>query len=206
MTEFLAKRLINRFFYSFIWLTGPSAFFFMSEIYKDQAKSSEIFFEMMGLTLLSIYSLWVLFSKSYYEISERERNYTLHIEADVLSKMNTDFSDLVQKPRNLINRRISRHDTYKTYYCTYCTRAIKREEFHHSSLATRNPVKTCIDCMKMNKYRFKEEVEYVFYFDGRLKDFLGKFNGLNQTYYPKTIIDTKNIERYFFESVKKLRK
>jgi hypothetical protein len=171
-----------------------------------KSKSFRLFWGMTGLILLSLGSTGGLVLFSYNEIKDRKRNHKTHIESDLLSGMNTDFTDLVDKPRHLINRLISRHDTYKTYNCISCKRAIGREEFHYSSMATRNPSKTCIDCMTKNKERFDDELTYAWYFEERLIDFLGKFEKMNKTYYPKTIIQTKNIESFFYESVKQLRK
>jgi hypothetical protein len=60
--------------------------------------------------------------------------------------------------------------------------------------------------MTKNKDRFNDELTYVLYFEERLLDFLEKFEKLNKTFYPNTIIETKNIEKYFYKSVKELRK
>lgn len=170
------------------------------------AKRSRLFWGMTGLILLSLGSTGGLVLFTYNEIKDRKGNYKTHIENDLLTRMNSDFTDLIDKPRHLINRLISRHSTYKTYHCFYCKRAIRHEEFHYSSLASRNPSKTCIDCMTKNKDRFDDELTYVLYFEERLLDFLEKFEKLNKTFYPKTIIETKNIEKYFYKSVKELRK
>lgn len=171
-----------------------------------QAKRSRLFWGMTGLILLSLGSTGGLVLFTHSEIKDRKGNYKAHIESDLLDRMNSDLTDLVDKPRHLINRLISRHNTSKTYHCLYCKRTIGHEEFHYSSLASRSPSKTCIDCMTKHKDRFEDELTYVWYFEERFIDFLGKFKKLNKTYYPKTIIDTKNIEKYFYESVKELRK
>lgn len=182
------------------------------------SKRSRLFWGMTALILLSLGSTGGLVLFSHSEIKNRNKNYKAHIENDLLFRMNTDFTDLVDKPSHLINRLISRHNTYKTYRCVSCRREIRREEFHHSSMATRNPSKTCIDCMtkskeliyveignQLLKNRFEDELAYVRHFEQRHSDFLKKFELMNKTYYPKTIIDTDNIENFFYESVKKLR-
>ena len=171
-----------------------------------QSKRSRLFWGMTGLIILSLGSTGRFVVLSYNEINDRKGNYKTQIESDLLSKMNADFTDLVDKPRHLINRLISRHNSYKTYNCISCKRAIGHEEFHYSSMATRNPSKICIDCMTKNKDRFNDELTYVWYFEDRLTGFLGKFEKMNKSYYPKTIIETKNIESYFYESIKVLRK
>lgn len=249
MTKFLFKKLIRIFFYSFIWITVPAAFFYIPDMYNDRveagehlmpysvsvcgyyrkdgsyvrphnrrspgsvthdapylAKRGKLFWGMTGIVFLSLVSTGRLFFFSYNEIIDRKKNYQKYIERDILSKLDTDFSDLVDEPRHLINRLISRHNTYKSYNCIHCRRAIKQDEFHYSSLAIRNPSKICINCMTNNKERFEVELSYVWHFKERLIDFLGKFEKMNQTFYPRNIIETNDIESYFYESVKELRK
>lgn len=171
-----------------------------------EAKRNSLF---LGITTLVIFSLGSSGGFAFFtckEIKERKKNFQEHIEKALLSKMNIDFSDLAEKPRHLVNRLISRYDTYKAYNCIKCERRILWHEFHYSTMATRNPSKTCIDCMLKNKIFYKEELAYVWHFENRLENWLAMFKKMNQIFYPKTIVDIKNIEEFFYQSVKELRK
>ncbi len=115
------------------------------------ATRRRLFWGITGLVLLSFGSAGGVVIFSIKEIKNRKFYFHEYIQSYIISKIKMDVSDLVDKPKHVINRLISRHDTTKMYYCISCKRLINRNEFHYSSLAVRNPSKKCIDCMSRNK-------------------------------------------------------
>ncbi len=155
--------------------------------------------------IICLFSLFLL-NYIYNQIVIYKKNKNHRVEKRIIAMMGDDFSDLINKPQHLINRLISRYEIFKTYYCKLCKRPINHDEFHYSSLAVKSPSKTCIDCMKRNELKFQFELKYVEHFNKRLEDYISEFKKLNYLHYPKTIINTKNIENHFYQKVKFLRK
>jgi hypothetical protein len=169
-------------------------------------KSDRLFSGMTALAILSLCSIGGLVIFSTQEIKNRKKNFLDFIENEVICKLSLDFSNLVNKPRHLINRLISRHQTLKRYNCKNCLREIKINEFHFSSMATRNPWKICIDCMRKDEKIYEKELEYIQFFNNRLVLFIEDFTKLNKLFYPKHKVESKQLEQYFYNSVKELRK
>lgn len=157
------------------------------------------------IVLSSLASIRWFILTSYKEIKDVKTKYQTFVEDYILSRMDNDFSDLIDKPNHLINRLISRYSTSKVYNCSTCNRIIKHEEFHYSSLHRRSPYKICINCMAKRSKLFAVELSYVWYFEERLIDYLDRFEKLHSYHFPKHKIDINNIEKHFYDSIKNLR-
>ena len=171
-----------------------------------ESKINLIFWCIVFLVIINIFSLGFLVILALEEILNRSKNYKRFIEFEIISIINFDISILKNKPKNLINRLISNYKIYKIYKCRLCHRNIKYEEFHHSSLAIKNPTKTCIDCMKIDNQNYHNELQYAIKFDELLKLYTELFNDINKTLYPDCIIESKEINKFFCDSVIKERR
>jgi hypothetical protein len=126
------------------------------------------------------------------------------------------FNKLIDKPKQLINRNISRYYITKAYNCRKCKREIGQAEFHISSLAKSNPLKTCFKCMGKSD-EFIEELNYIKIFNNKISDFKYQYReyisdetiNYNKIYdfkISEITLNDNEIEKIFTEHIKILRK
>lgn len=170
-----------------------------------ERKISELFWGVFLLITATILCFFAFLYHAFDEYSNREKNYKLHVESSIKNSITLDITILKNKPKYLINRHISRYDYNKVYKCRLCKRSIKKFEFHSSSLASRNPTKTCIDCMKLDEANYKIALEYIENFESLMKLYLQEFQIINNTLHPDSIIKLDRIKDLFYSHVKETR-
>jgi hypothetical protein len=171
--------------------------------FKREIKKLEV--KIKIIYIIFIVSILVFVFYLYIEVISFKKTFDNYIHIQIVSKIHFDFNVLSNKPPNVINRLISRHSISKTYYCIYCKRLIRNDEFHHSNLSKHGPKKTCLNCMVKMELKFMHELKYINNFNYSLTLFFTKYKEISKSNFDGYEIKKSSIEKYFFEKVKENR-
>lgn len=182
---------------SFTWISIPASIFIWYNFNDD-------LFVVGFCVILGGLSILTNISSLYGNITDGPKLYKDKLTIEILEQLDFPFDLHIDKPFALINRRISRYSINKTYSCRICQRTIGQEEFHLSSMAVKNPKKTCIDCMRKSDL-YEVEFKYINNFNLDLIKFENDFKEINRILDPNIIVEDKDIQSIFFDSIKQLR-
>jgi len=159
-------------------------------------------------TIVFILSVCVGGSSIYLFVKDKNveiiENFRKEIYLKVKEELNFQIN-LPDKPKNLINRRISKYpNIYKTYRCLICKRPIEYGEFHYSDLKHKNPNKVCLDCISsfLPNQQFQRFNKYLCGFYEERNKFYKIFNEKYKKYTKSDIENYNEVDICFFEIAK----
>jgi hypothetical protein len=163
---------------------------------KEMSKVSTLL-SIINIAFYGSYAL--LFVAGLNVVLTSKEEYHNFLFDQVIKQVNIDLSFLKNKPSNLINRKISRYDSYSIKYnCIRCGKSIGHNEFNWSNLAKRKPQKICLECIINDKTnRFTIEMEYVLEYEKSIKQFVSDFEHICFDLDKNQSFNRNKIENYF---------
>lgn len=141
-----------------------------------------------------------------FEISIFNKKINDKIHLEILSKIEFDFNELLNKPSHLVNRKISRFQHSGYYSCFTCKNTINSNDFYYSNLSVRKTTRICLKCMVKSEFKFTDEIFYVNKFKKNMEFFLNQYYQLGKTNYDGYEINSDLVEEFFYQKVKEIRK
>ena len=147
------------------------------------------FYGSYSFLLIAVFKVILTSKEKYHEF----------LFDQVIKQITIDFSFLKNKPSNLINRKISRHNSFsKNYICVRCGKSIGCNEFNWSNLAKIKPKKICFECMiNDNTNRFTEEIKFVNEYVKIINQFVADFEIICFDLDSNKSFNKNEIEEYF---------
>lgn len=159
-------------------------------------------------TIVFIFSASVGGTSIYLFVKDKDVEIIGNLRKEIYSKIKEGLNfqiNLLDKPGNLINRRISRYpNIFKTYYCLICKKPVEYGEFHYSDLKYKNPNKVCLDCLSsyLPNQQLQRFNEYLEKFTEERNRFYEIFNEKYKKYTKSEIENYDEVDLYFFEIAK----